>query len=53
MISLILSNHTNKSETYSSEYSPYISIDSILKLYEMSHFVLNNQILQGSLTEIK
>ena len=52
MISQLSKNYTDKSETYSSQYSPYISIDSILKLSEMSHFVLNNQILQGFQTEI-
>ena len=52
MISQLSKNYTDKSETYSSQYSPYISIDSILKLSEMSHFVINNQILQGFQTEI-
>ena len=52
MISQLSKNYTDKSETYSSQYYPYISIDSILKLSEMSHFVINNQILQGFQTEI-
>ena len=52
MISQLSRNHTDKSETYSSQYYPYISIDSILKLSEMSHFVINNQILHGFQTEI-
>ena len=52
MISQLSKNHTDKSETYSSQYSPYISIDSILKLFKMNNFVLNNQILQGFQTEI-
>ena len=52
MISQLSRNHTDKSETYSSQYYPNISNDSILKLSEMSYFVLNNQILQGFHTEI-
>ena len=41
IISHLSRNHTDKSETYSSQYSPYISIDFILKMSEMSHFALN------------
>ena len=52
MISQLSKNYTDKSETYSSQKTPYISIDSILKLSEMSHFVINNQILQEFQTEI-
>ena len=44
--------HNNYSSDHSYQYSPYISIDLVLKLSKMSEFMLNNEVLQRFQTQI-
>ena len=52
IISQLARKNNNTSSDHSYQYSPYISIDLVLKLSKMSEFMLNNGVLQRFQTQI-